>query len=215
MFDQLRARYGDRIFGFEHFSVSRSPEENVHTLLEALPDRENVFDMIGYSRGGLLLRTLAELPASAGPLARRFKLGRAVLVAVPNGGTPLATGDRWENTLGLVANIAEALPDNPWTMAADFVASGIVWLASHASGGFAGPCRDGRQQCDGEGAARRRGAGERDATRRSAPIIILMRRCGGDWWMPASTASSRAPTISSCRPTAPGRLRRSRATRAR
>ena len=60
-------------------------------------------------------------------------LGRAVLVAVPNGGTPLATGARWENTIGLVANISEALPDNPWTMAADFVASGIVWLASHAT----------------------------------------------------------------------------------
>ena len=42
VFDQLRARYGDRIFGFEHFSVSRSPEENVQTLLKGLPDRETV-----------------------------------------------------------------------------------------------------------------------------------------------------------------------------
>ena len=73
---------------------------------------ETVYDLIGYSRGGLLLRTLAELRSSAGPLARRFKLGQAVLVAVPNGGTPLATGARWENTLGLVANITDALPDN-------------------------------------------------------------------------------------------------------
>jgi hypothetical protein len=138
VFDQLRARYGDRIFGFEHFSVSRSPEENVRMLLQGLPDREIVYDVISYSRGGLVLRTLAELPASVGPLARRFTLGRAVLVAVPNGGTPLATGARWENTLGLVANVADALPDNPWTMAADFVASGIVWLASHASADLPG-----------------------------------------------------------------------------
>jgi hypothetical protein len=139
VFEQLRARYGDRIFGFEHFSVSRSPEENVQTLLKGLPDRDDiVYDLIGYSRGGLLIRTLAELPSSAGPLARRFKLGQAVLVAVPNGGTPLATGARWENTIGLVANISEALPDNPWTVAADFVASGIVWLASHASADLPG-----------------------------------------------------------------------------
>ena len=138
VFERLRARYGDRIYGYQHFSVSRSPEENVRTLLQALPDRETVFDAIGYSRGGLLLRTLAELPASAGPLARRFTLGRAVLVAVPNGGTPLATGGRWENTIGLVANLTEALPDNPWTMAADFVASGIVWLASHVTGDLPG-----------------------------------------------------------------------------
>ena len=97
-----------------------------------------------------MIRTLAELPASGGPLGRRFRLGHAVLVAVPNGGTPLATSDRWENTIGLVANVIAALPDNPWTMAADFVASGIVWLASHAIAGLAGPCLDGRRRSDGE-----------------------------------------------------------------
>ena len=60
VFAALKARYGGRIFGFEHFSVSRSPRENARMLLESLPDREHRFDVISYSRGGLVLRTLAE-----------------------------------------------------------------------------------------------------------------------------------------------------------
>lgn len=138
----LHGRYEGRVFAFEHFSVSRSLEENARSLLEALPDRETVFDVVSYSRGGLVLRTLAEQPEQFGSLGRRFRLGQGVLVAVPNGGTPLATGDRWEQTVGLVANLLEWLdrvfPDNPWTMGAEFVANGLVWLAGHVSGDLPG-----------------------------------------------------------------------------
>jgi hypothetical protein len=135
---ELQGRYGGRVFGFEHFTVSRSLEENVRALVEALPERETVFDVVSYSRGGLVLRMLAELPQQFGALGRRFRLGEGVLVATPNRGTPLATGERWEHTVGLVANLLEALPDNPWTMAAHFVADGIVWLAAHLTGDLPG-----------------------------------------------------------------------------
>lgn len=135
--DLLRT-YDGRVFGFEHFTVSCSPEENARSLLEALPDRETIFDVVSYSRGGLVLRMLAEQPERFGTLARRFKLGNGVLVAVPNGGTPLATGQRWEDTFGLVANLLEWLPDNPWTTGAEFVANGIVWMAGHATGDLPG-----------------------------------------------------------------------------
>lgn len=135
---ELQGRYGGRVFGFEHFTVSRSLEENVRALVEALPERETVFDVVSYSRGGLVLRMLAELPQRFGALGRRFRLGEGVLVAAPNRGTPLATGERWEDTVGLVANLLEALPDNPWTTGAEFVADGIVWLAGHLSGDLPG-----------------------------------------------------------------------------
>ena len=94
--------------------------------------------MVTHSRGGLVLRNLAERAAQLGPRARRFKLGRAVLVASPNEGTPLATPKRWEDTVGWVANLLEMLPDNPFTTGASFVANGIVWLANHASGDLPG-----------------------------------------------------------------------------
>ena len=77
---------------------------------------------------------------------RRFKLGRAVLVASPNEGTPLATPKRWDETVGWLANLLELFPDNPFTTGAAFVANGLVWLANHASGDLPG-----LSSMDGEG----------------------------------------------------------------
>jgi hypothetical protein len=50
----------------------------------------------------------------------------------------LATPDRWERTVGFVANILEMFPDNPFTTGPEFVANGLVWLANHASGDIPG-----------------------------------------------------------------------------
>ena len=137
-FDDVAPLYGDRIFAFDHFSISRTPEENVRMLLEELPDKNFTFDVITHSRGGLVLRNLVERSAAFGALASRFTLGRAVLVAAPNEGTPLATPSRWEDTVGWVANLLEMFPDNPFTTGAEFVANGLVWIAKHASGDLPG-----------------------------------------------------------------------------
>jgi len=146
-FDRVKDAYGDRIFAFDHFSLSRTPEENARMLLEALPDQPTTFDVVTHSRGGLVLRNLVERTTTLGDLARRFKLGRAVLVASPNDGTPLATPERWEDTVGWIANLIELFPiDNPFTSGAAFVANGLVWIANHASGDIPG-----LHSMDGEG----------------------------------------------------------------
>lgn len=137
-FTQVSRRYGDRIFAFDHFTLSRTPEENARMLLEQLPDKRFTFDVVTHSRGGLVLRNLAERASTFGPLAKRFQLGRVVLVASPNEGTPLATPRRWEDTIGWMANLLELFPDNPFTTGAAFVANGLVWLARHASGDLPG-----------------------------------------------------------------------------
>ena len=129
-FAKARAIYGDRIYAFNHFTVTRTPEENARMLLEGLPAGEQTFDVVTHSRGGLVLRTLVEQRARLGALEARFQVGRAVLVASPNQGTPLATPGRIEGTIGLVANLLEMFPENPWTSGAAFVAHGITWLAS-------------------------------------------------------------------------------------
>ncbi len=139
--------YGDRIFAFDHFTISKTPEQNVRMLLEKLPQKKFTFDVITHSRGGLVLRNVVERSAAFGPLASRFTLGRAVLVAAPNEGTPLATPSRWENTVGWVANLLEIFPDNPFTTGAEFVANGLVWIAKHASGALPGI-----HSMDGDGA---------------------------------------------------------------
>ena len=137
-FDRLTDTYGDRIFAFDHFSVSRTPAENARMLLETLPDRTTTFDVVAHSRGGLVLRHLVERSDLFGQLSRRFKLGRAVLVASPNDGTPLATPERWDETVGWLANVLELFPVNPFTTGAAFVANGLVWLANHLTGDLPG-----------------------------------------------------------------------------
>src|SRR5262245_12130686 len=137
-FEDVKPIYGDRIFAFDHFTISRTPEENVRMLLSALPDKTFNFDVITHSRGGLVLRNLVERAQAFGDLSSRFALGRAILVAAPNEGTPLATPARWENTVGWIANLLELFPDNPFTTGAEFVANGIVWIARHASGDLPG-----------------------------------------------------------------------------
>jgi CHAT domain-containing protein len=137
-FRDVEPLYGDRIFAFNHFTISKTPEQNVRMLLEGLPDKNCVFDVITHSRGGLVLRTVVERPTVFGRLAARFTLGRAVLVAAPNEGTPLATPSRWEQTVGWVANLLEMFPDNPFTTGAEFVANGLVWIAKRASGSLPG-----------------------------------------------------------------------------
>jgi hypothetical protein len=137
-FKRVQPLYGDRIFAFDHFTISRTPEENARMLLDALPAGTWNFDVITHSRGGLVLRNLAERADAVGPAARRFRLGRAVLVASPNEGTPLATPERWERTVGWIANLLELFPENPFTTGASWVSEAIVWLARHASGNLPG-----------------------------------------------------------------------------
>ncbi len=137
-FDGVAEQYGDRIFAFNHFTLSRTPAENARMLLEALPAHGTTFDVVAHSRGGLVLRTLVEKASAFGALSRRFSPGRAVLVATPNEGTPLATPARWDATIGWIANLLEMFPDNPFTSGAAFVANGLVWLANHASGDLPG-----------------------------------------------------------------------------
>src|SRR5574340_407622 len=114
-FEDLQDIYGNRIYGFDHFTVSRTPEENVRMLLKALPDRPTTFDVITHSRGGLVLRHLVERRDLFPGLADRFTLGRAVLVASPNEGTPLASPDHVTHYTNWLSNVLELFPDNPFT----------------------------------------------------------------------------------------------------
>jgi hypothetical protein len=164
-FQRVQALYGDRIYAFNHFTVCRTPEDNARALLASLPDRKTGFDAITHSRGGLVLRYVCERADLLGAQAQRFELGRGVLVASPNCGTPLATQARWEQTLGIVANLLELFPDNPWTMGADFIATGLLWLAKHIGGDLPGLASMDR---DGETIAALQAAGGPNAGRYSS-----------------------------------------------
>jgi hypothetical protein len=137
-FQELQAIYGERIYGFDHFTLSRTPQDNVQMLLEALPNRPTTFDVITHSRGGLVLRHLVERRELFGPLAERFVIGRAVLVASPNEGTPLASPDHVTHYTNWLSNVLELFPDNPFTTGMEFVCEALSWIARRVVGGLPG-----------------------------------------------------------------------------
>ena len=138
LFEELKEVYENRIYGFDHFTLSRTPEENVRMLLEALPDRRTTFDVITHSRGGLVLRHLVERRDRFGSLADRFAVGRAVLVASPNGGTPLASPDHVTQYTNWLSNVMELFPDNPFTTGVEFVSEALSWMARRLVGSLPG-----------------------------------------------------------------------------
>ena len=145
-FQALAPLYGGRVFGLDHFTLSRTPEENARALAEALPGEEPfLFDVVAHSRGGLVLRTLLERPAEVGPAASRFACGRAVLAAVPNLGTPLASAERWDLALAGWLNLFDLLPPAPAPLLGEFVAQAVLWFARRVTTSLAGlSAMDGR-----------------------------------------------------------------------
>ncbi|HEX2541467.1 MAG TPA: CHAT domain-containing protein [Caldimonas sp.] len=96
----------DAVLGFDHKSLSLTPDANATALLEALrtlKSRDIVVDAVCHSRGGLVLRSLieAQLPGSRLGL----KITRAVFVAATNAGTELARPANWESLVDLVTNL--------------------------------------------------------------------------------------------------------------
>lgn len=138
LFEALHARYGDRIFAFNHFTLCQRPHENAINLVDTLPPGVTAFDVITHSRGGLVLRNLVERAGALGPNAGRFSLGHAVLVGCPSLGTPLATPKRWDDALGWIANLTDMFPDNPFALGLQFVSEGLVWLAHGIVGNIPG-----------------------------------------------------------------------------
>ena len=139
-----------------------------------------------------------------GDLSRRFKLGRAVLVASPNEGTPLATPKRWDETIGWIANLLEMFPDNPFTTGAAFVANGLVWLANHASGDLPGLQLDGWRGRADRGDSGSAGSARRRILRAGRQLPADRTRCCSVCWMSASISFSGPPTTWSCRRRADG-----------
>lgn len=53
LWDELSRKYGDRIYGFEHRTLSESPIENAIALVDSLPKGAHV-SLVSHSRGGLV-----------------------------------------------------------------------------------------------------------------------------------------------------------------
>ncbi len=103
------SRY-DAVIGFDHPTLSVDPLENATDLLERLrrhaAPMPPTFDVVAYSRGGLIIRSLIEqlLPAAGWDAT----FDRIVFVAVTNRGTRLAEPDNWRALVDLYTNLVVA-----------------------------------------------------------------------------------------------------------
>lgn len=100
----------DAIIGFDHPTLSLSPEENARELLDyfngySWPVPPHL-DIVTFSRGGLVYRAFAELLLPR--QSWRPIIDRVIFVAVPNSGTHLAEPDNWHALLDMYTNLAAA-----------------------------------------------------------------------------------------------------------
>jgi hypothetical protein len=98
----------DAVIGFDHRTLSRDPLENAIDLLSRLSARHldlvPTIDLVSYSRGGLVARSLVEyvLPASTW----RADIGKVVFAGATNAGTQLAEPENWKTLVDLYTNLA-------------------------------------------------------------------------------------------------------------
>ena len=138
----------DAVLGFDHRTLSVDPagecwQEILQRLQSIAWPRAPEIEIVAYSRGGLVARSLVEqlLPRSGG----RRNVGRMVFVGCTNGGTALAEPENWHRFADHYTNFALA------ANARALVDSRRATLDSDRRAG------DSRRGRIGEGAGERRG----------------------------------------------------------
>lgn len=96
-------KYYRGIIGFDHWTLSKSPEENAKLLWDLLDPRlkrsKNRLDIITHSRGGLVARAMVEM------LRHHKMVNRVIFGCAPNSGTGLANPQNWGHAADLFANL--------------------------------------------------------------------------------------------------------------
>ena len=134
---QIRQRYGERIYGFNHATVGTGVASNAMQFLERLSPGQHTFDIICHSRGGLVARALRDLneaqlrarftvDAARGnyaddllewgkawrfPPGVELRVERILFAATPNNGTILAQPLHLKKYLEILMTASNILPD--------------------------------------------------------------------------------------------------------
>ena len=122
--------YEGRIIGFNHLSVTLSPEENARFFFErvkaARQDGKFQFDILCHSRGGIVARTMVERRAEIAPdLNCEFR--KVYFTASPNSGSALADPEHMIDMLDVFTNLLTELPDTETTYVIETIL-GIIKL---------------------------------------------------------------------------------------
>ncbi|WP_374359744.1 esterase/lipase family protein [Pseudoduganella danionis] len=108
-------RYQGQVYGYDHWTIAKTPQQNALDLLQLLPaDGQWQLDVLCHSRGGLVVRSLLaeatqDSTLAAIRIARRGRIasvGAAIFVAAANQGTPLAQPADVQSFLNIAAMLA-------------------------------------------------------------------------------------------------------------
>lgn len=106
----LLDRYDGRVFGYDHWTIAKTPQRNALDLLLLLPrDAGWEVDIACHSRGGLVVRALlgqAVADVARARAGRIGKLGKVMFVAAANQGSPLASPQEVQHFLNAAALLA-------------------------------------------------------------------------------------------------------------
>ncbi len=131
--ERLHARYGGRVFAFDHYTLAHDPARNVQWLLSQLPNGSTVdVDIVCHSRGGLVSRVLAERHGD------RARVGKVVFVGAPNAGTALVDGSHVTKLLDAYTNVLAVVPPNGVTDLLEGVLTVAKLLATIGAGAMQG-----------------------------------------------------------------------------
>lgn len=120
---RLVQAYQGNVFGYDHWTISKTPLENALDLLNGIPNGANWHvDVICHSRGGLITRSIFADPAPNDEVsaqlmsvvgARKGKIqtaGKVFFMAAANQGSQLADPDSIRNFLNIAALLASRSP---------------------------------------------------------------------------------------------------------
>ncbi len=103
----MHERYGGRVVGFDHPTLSYGPNENAEFFLERVGSAGQMeVDIVCHSRGGLVGRELAYRSEGSGTLNVR----KIIFVATPNAGTALADTKHIKTFLNTYTNLFKLIP---------------------------------------------------------------------------------------------------------
>jgi hypothetical protein len=127
LMDELSARYGGRIFAFNHQTLAEDPADNAQFFLNQMPAGTHLtVDIVCHSRGGLVSREIAARGPAAG-----LTVGRLVMVGVPNGGTSLADKEHMVSMVNRLTTVANLFPSKAVTVTVDALVA-VIKCAAHA-----------------------------------------------------------------------------------
>ena len=131
---KLNELYSNRVWGYDHATLTLTPRRNAERLIELLQQRnlEAQVDILAVGRGGLVALELVE------QRSEWLGVGTVALVGVPLGGNPLCSADRIRSFANRHTNLLSMFPDNPFTTTLDAVCAMITQVATGVMSGLEG-----------------------------------------------------------------------------